>query len=142
MTRRDRLGLDTPEDVPIDMSPMIDLVFLLLIFFMTSSTLITFLKDRRVDLPVAIEARIPQRVIPRLVVNVYQDGSIGDEKGNSLDEYSLPQYLRKGTEGRTDVRLQIRSDRRVAHAAVKSVLRSARSNGIERVIFSSYKAEL
>ena len=37
----------------VDMSPMIDLVFLLLIFFMVSSTLITFRKDPDGKIPIA-----------------------------------------------------------------------------------------
>lgn len=141
MKKLNRIGFNADEEVPVDLSPMIDLVFLLLIFFMTSSTLITFLKDHRVELPITSEARVAQHVTPRVVLNVYQDGSFGDERGRPLGGKALPRYLNQKSSQRPDIQLQIRSDRRVAHEAVKIVLRAARSSGIEQVIFSTHTSE-
>ncbi|MCF8060777.1 MAG: biopolymer transporter ExbD, partial [Bacteriovoracaceae bacterium] len=42
-----RRSIRRDEDVQIDMSPLIDMVFILLIFFMVSTT---FVKDMKLDL--------------------------------------------------------------------------------------------
>lgn len=143
MPRPDRLGIsEDVDDVPIDMSPMIDLVFLLLIFFMTSSTLITFLKDHRVTLPVAESARVPRHLATRFVINVYPDGGYGDERGKPVLEEDLADHIQRELKRRPGRRLQIRADRRTAHAAVKRVLRVARAQGLDQVIFSAYTTDL
>lgn len=129
------------EDLTVDMSPMIDLVFLLLIFFMTSSTLVTHLKEQRVELPVAPEARVVGAFTPRTVINVYADGAFGDERGRALDPDSLAVALRDAATARPDNELLIRSDRRTRHGAVQQVLAAAREAGLTDVVFSTYTAE-
>jgi biopolymer transport protein ExbD len=124
------------------MSPMIDLVFLLLIFFMTSSTIITYLKDKSVSLPVAADARVPKLITPRVVVNVYPDGALADERGRALNESTLRAYLQAATAKEPDVRLLVRPDRSVAHASVQTLLQEARKAGIHDVIFATYTSEL
>ena len=125
----------------VDLSPMIDLVFLLLIFFMTSSTIITYLKDQRVMLPVAEDARVPKAVKQRVIINVYENGDAGDEHGVRLSRTEMAARLRAAVGARPEVRLQIRPDRRVAHGAVKQVLETAREAGIRNVIFTAYTSD-
>ncbi|NBD38169.1 MAG: hypothetical protein GVY10_06340 [Verrucomicrobia bacterium] len=57
------------EETPFQMAPMIDMVFLLLVFFMTVSTLA---RDARpeVTLPDSSTARVPAEVPPREVISV------------------------------------------------------------------------
>lgn len=124
------------------MSPMIDLVFLLLIFFMTSSTIITYLKDKSVSLPVAADARVPKLITPRVVVNVYPDGSLADERGRAMNEATLRAYLQDAAVNEPDVRLLVRPDRSVAHASVQQLLREARKAGIYDIIFAAYTSDL
>ena len=58
----------------VDMSPMIDLVFLLLIFFMVSSTLITYRKDPDVIIPVATAGKVPKDIQGRVILNILTTG--------------------------------------------------------------------
>ena len=67
-----------------DLSPMIDLVFLLLIFFMVTANIITYPKDPRVIIPVASDAKVPELVDGRVVINIYEDGTIKDVEGRVL----------------------------------------------------------
>ena len=120
---------------------MIDLVFLLLIFFMTSSTLITFQKDKRVELPIAEQARVPIAATPRFIVNVYENGSIGDEQGRMMDEATLRRRMRAAIERNPLVRAYIRPHRHVAHAAVQRVLNVARAVGITDVVFAAHTSD-
>lgn len=141
MKRHRHLHLPAFEDLHVDLSPMIDLVFLLLIFFMTSSTLITFLKDKSVKLPIAEQARVPIAAIPRFIVNVYENGSIGDEQGRIIDEAKLRQLLKTSIERNPHICAHIRPDRHVAHAAVQRVLNVARGVGITDVVFAAYTSD-
>ncbi len=127
------------EDCTIDLSPLIDLVFLLLIFFMTSSTIITYLKDRRINLPVSEDARVPKGITQRILINVYEDGRFGDEHGSVIDAATLEQRLQNVASSGT--KLQIRPDRRVRHGDVKKVLHAARQAGIEEVIFTAFTSD-
>ena len=59
------------EETPFQMAPMIDMVFLLLVFFMTVSTLA---RDARpeVALPDSATARVPNEVPPREVISLLE----------------------------------------------------------------------
>jgi biopolymer transport protein ExbD len=138
MSRRSHLHLPAFDDLQIDLSPMIDLVFLLLIFFMTSSTIITYLKDRRVELPVAEDAQAPVRGSARVVINVYADGTLGDERGNPLSRERLPSYFRQAQLRDPEVKVHVRPDRRVAHISVKQVLAAAKEVELYDVVFSAH----
>ena len=139
-TRHFQPALDeqTPE---VDMSPMIDLVFLLLIFFMTSSSMITFLKDRNVELPVAESAQVPKSVKSRLLVNVYAEGTYGDDRGSALSLADVKQDMQGLIVANPGFRLFIRADRRSAHRSVREFLDVARDVGVQQVIFSTFTAQ-
>jgi len=141
MRGRKHLHLPEFEALDIELAPMIDLVFLLLIFFMTSSTMISFVKDRRVALPVSAEARVPRVVGQRLVLNVYKDGTWGDERGRQLTEADVEHALANARRLDTATRLQIRADRETAHGAVKRLLAASRRAGITDVLFSTFTSE-
>ena len=59
----------------MDMSPMIDMVFLLLIFFMIASQMITIKMDPAVLPPVADQSVRSSVYKGRFVVNIYEDGT-------------------------------------------------------------------
>ena len=70
------------DEMKMDMSPMIDLVFLLLIFFMVSSHMIITKIDPEVKPPTAAEAVVAKNNEGRIVVNIYEDGTFrGPELG-------------------------------------------------------------
>lgn len=137
MARRRRDVLGKAQAGP-DMSPMIDLVFLLLIFFMVASTAITYKKDRRVQIPVAAAAKVPELIEGRVVINIYPDGSVYDENSvpTSLDQ--VEQTMREARERNPRTRLHIRADREVAHEKVKDVIAASGRGGVNNVIFSTF----
>ena len=65
------------EEVDIDMTPMIDVTFLLLIFFVTVSTFNQMETQAKVELPLADQAQVEHNPDPeQLTVNIEQDGGI------------------------------------------------------------------
>ena len=61
------------DDTQVDMSPMIDMVFLLLIFFIVNATLIIVDMYKRVKVPIARHSERQDDKMGRIVVNVYSD---------------------------------------------------------------------
>lgn len=122
----------------VDLSPMIDLVFLLLIFFMVSSTLITYRKDPNVKIPIATDGKVPGMVQGRIIFNVYEDGTIKTDGGRVVTEAEVESMMRSEKEGDPGVKLHVRADRVAAHGEVKKVIDAAARGGVVNVIFSTY----
>jgi len=71
-----KLNAKPEEELKMDMSPMIDMVFLLLIFFIVVSTPMVVKMDAKVKPSVAYNAKQPEDKHGRIVVNVRSDGTI------------------------------------------------------------------
>ncbi|MCP5539641.1 MAG: biopolymer transporter ExbD [Akkermansiaceae bacterium] len=135
---RTKRGLFPGKGLQVDMSPMIDLVFLLLIFFMVSSTMITNRVDPNVLIPAASAAKVPTLVQGRVVINVYADGTLKDDEGRVLDLAGVETRMRRAKTTDPSVRLLIRADRVAAHRYVKDVVDASAKGGVSSVIFSTY----
>ena len=123
------------------MSPMIDLVFLLLIFFMVASTMITYKKDPNVTIPAA-SAGLPPKVLEgRIIVNVYPDGSVHNEYGRLMSLDEVTQVMEQAKAKNPNTRLHIRADKNVSHVKVKDVIRASAEGGVNSVIFSTFVRE-
>ncbi|MCB1228895.1 MAG: biopolymer transporter ExbD [Verrucomicrobiae bacterium] len=133
-----RLRLFSASSCRIDLSPMIDLVFLLLIFFMVSSTLITYRKDPNVKIPVASDGKVPGNVRNRIILNVYEDGTVKRDSGEAISLEQVETLMRAEKEADPRVKLHVRADRVAAHAKVKEVIDASARGGVVNVIFSTY----
>lgn len=133
----------------MDMSPMIDLVFLLLIFFMVSSHIIVVKLDPEVKPPVADSALPPDVALGRIVVNIRTDGEVVDVQSKVLssadgDMNEVERYvsdaadaLRRDGIGRP--KLHLRADRDVEVKRIKEVVKAAANAQVIDVIFATYK---
>lgn len=138
MARRNKelFGAYAPK---VDISPMIDLVFLLLVFFMVASTAITYKKDKRVIIPIALDAKVPELIEGRVIINVYEDGKIRDESGTrEMTEGDVEALMAAAKAKNPNTRLHLRADRRVPHSEVKKVIGASSRGGVSNVIFSTY----
>ncbi|MEM0970052.1 MAG: biopolymer transporter ExbD [Verrucomicrobiota bacterium] len=121
-----------------DLSPMIDLVFLLLIFFMVTANMITYKKDPRVVVPIASDAKVPELVEGRVVMNVLEDGTIVNVDGKVLSSAELTQVMEAARARNARTRLHLRADARVPYKHVKEASRASSKGGVPTVIFSTY----
>lgn len=138
-------GMD--EDLEMDMSPMIDLTFLLLVFFMVSSHLISVQIDRRVKAPTAKNAQVAKDASGRVVVNILADGTVwGSDKIELTSSESITAYIdaaRVANEQKTiPTRLNLRADKEVDTRIIKKVVQAAAEAGVVEVIFGSYSVEM
>jgi len=134
------------EELAMDMSSMIDLVFLLLIFFMVSSHLIIIKIDKRVKPPTATNAQVAKNSTGRVVVNVLADGSIWAQdkveltSSEAITDY-VDQALQRNNEAGLPTRLNLRADKAVDTRVIKKVVKAAGEAGVTDVIFGSYVVE-
>ena len=134
---------DEGEELPMDMSSMIDLVFLLLIFFMVSSHLIIVKIDKNVEPPKAKNAAVPESSSGRIVVNIYDDGRVFDNDKNELatieaiQEYVETQRINNDNVG-IKSRVHLRAHRTAETRSIKRVVKGAGDAGVSDVIFGSY----
>jgi biopolymer transport protein ExbD len=109
------------EEVAINLTPMIDVVFLLLIFFMVATTFLDPEREIEIDLPPASSAGMPEEQPNEIVINVLRDGSLQlgqrEVDGEGLDSALTSAAAR---DPRTPV--TIRGDRLVAHESIVGVM--------------------
>lgn len=125
--------------IKADLSPMIDLVFLLLIFFMVAANIITFPKDPNVVIPVASDAAVPELVEGRIVINIYIDGTVKDVDGTTLSLAELGQRISAARSRNPNTRLHLRAHRGVPYRHIQEVSRTSAQAGVPTVIFSTYQ---
>lgn len=84
------LKIEREDQTTINLTPMIDIVFLLIIFFMVStkfSELNEAERDIAVNVPTVSDAKALTAAPEKRIINVFQDGSITlDRKQVSLEE--------------------------------------------------------
>ena len=127
------------DDGDVDLTPMIDIVFLLIVFFMTVASVITAEKVP-VDMAVALNSTIPEDYGERTTITVRQDGSIfAGVFPVSLDE--LTDILREEIKADPSVKVYLRADRATEHQFVNDVMEACRSVGLFNIIFAAYQSE-
>lgn len=120
------------------MSPMIDLVFLILIFFMITSSAIRFKQDPNVEIPVADKGQVAKLIEGRVLINVYEDGSTYDEDSRPVTIEEIELLMTRAKSRNPNTRLHLRADKRARHEMVKRVIQASSRGGVNQVIFSTY----
>jgi biopolymer transport protein ExbD len=126
----------------VNMTPMIDVVFQLIIFFLVSSHLAKQEAQLPLPLPIAASgAKEGDRTDPRVTINVLADGQLS-LAGKHVTVGELQQRLHSRlAETGTDLEVRIRSDRAVAYQHVEPILSSCARAGIWNVAFAVYRPE-
>ena len=129
-------------DDEINMAPMIDMVFLLLIFFMVASHL-TALERVPVLLPVADQSKVPEEARDRQLITVTAEedgGAVYYMNLQEMDIQGLSAEITKRYEADENVRIYLRADRRVRHKHIKAVMEACAEAGIADIIFGTFES--
>ena len=127
------------EHAEIDMAPLIDMVFLLLIFFMCSATLSEIEYTPDVRLPVAPRAKIPENLKDRGVINILPGGDYMIAK-EIVTEKQMLKIMKKRKKENPDLKLYLRANKEVPFKKVKTVLKTCAEAGINDIIFASFQS--
>ena len=134
------------EDAKMDLSPMIDMVFLLLIFFMVASRMVTVKVDEKIKPPVADESIKAKDAKGRIIINVYSDGTFKNADGSkTLTEGDITQVVTEWRErmeaAGTDPKLLLRADKDASIRDVKKATKAAALGGVNKVVFGSFQTD-
>ena len=127
------------EEIAIDMSPMIDMVFLLLIFFIVASAIVK-VEPVKIDVPSAIYAKVPEDETGRFPITVIPDGSLYvglAQKAVTLDE--LKERIGQELEADKDLRILIRADSNVKYKYNEEIMEACADVGATDMIFAAYE---
>ena len=125
------------DDLDVNITPLIDIVFLLLIFFMVSTT---FERESEIDITLP-EATIDagKEVSDVIEITISADGSffINGKRVINNQVATLKQALLKVANGREDPPIIISADAKATHQAVVSVMDAARQLGFIHLSFAT-----
>lgn len=116
--------------VSVEMTPMIDMVFLLLIFFLVATTFHQEEREMQIALPIAQSAGPISTALRELIVNVDEAGTI-IVSGNPMEPQALADLVRELVGSNPDQKVTVRGDRRTAYANVVTVLDICKNAGIQ-----------
>jgi len=124
-------------ELQFNITPLIDVVFLLIIFFLVASHFIRHEQLENVELPTATQGRDQQDATSRVVVTVATDRRlrIGAHEA-SIDEIEKQLLLMAEEHGANSTELRIRIDRNLPYSVVEPLLLSAARSGIKKVRFA------
>ncbi|GMR06306.1 MAG: biopolymer transporter ExbD [Gammaproteobacteria bacterium] len=134
------------DELEINLTPLIDIVFLLLIFFMVSTT---FTKESqlKIKLPQADGEKATLQEVPKLIIEisalgVYAVKGPDDEAARQILNTSpdaLQRVIRSAAENQDKDKMVviIRADRKTPHEAVVRALSVAGRLGLTRITFAT-----
>jgi len=121
---------NTDARVPIEMTPMIDMVFLLLIFFLVATTFHQTEREMQIALPFASSSAPISAMLQELIINVDVDGQIivGSRR---VEADELRSMVAHAVSVNPEQKVTVRGDRRTTYSNVVTVLDICKGAGIQ-----------
>ena len=126
------------DEVSFQLAPMIDMTFLLLIFFMVTTRISKEQKKVDIKLPVASNAEVPPNQNDRDTISIDAAGTffIGNNPATAAE---LTAYIKQRFIDYPPLRLYVRADASTPAKKTKEVMKIAAEAGALNVIFGSYQ---
>lgn len=128
------------EPDPIPLAPLIDIVFLTLVFFLTVSTYSSMESEVDITLPTANSATQNERSQGEIYINIRKDGGIV-LNGREMNIAELQDVLKRVAELFPGGAVIVRGDREAALGMAVSVLDCCRKADIWNVSFAAMREE-
>lgn len=117
-------------DTAIEITPMIDMVFLLLIFFLVATTFHQTERELQIALPHAASAAPISVALREIVVNVGPDGQI-IVAGETMEPEALRSLIEDAVSANPEQKVSVRGDRATPYANVVRVLDICKGAGVQ-----------
>lgn len=133
-------GKKHPEE-EFQMAPMIDMVFLLLVFFMTVSTLAQD-ERRPLPLPESEESVVPEDTAGRgtISLELTTTGQVQLYLGAApIDESSLKTAIAAGIAANPELQVNVRASAEMPFREIKRVLKLCAEAGAAKVVYATYQ---
>ena len=128
-----------PEE-SFQMAPMIDMVFLLLVFFMCVSVLAQADKTIELALPESSESQVADSFSNRGKISLDVEGKIFIS-AQILTLREMQKKIKESIKMNPELKIQIRADKETHYDKIKEVLKACAEVGAYEVIFSTYQSK-
>ncbi len=122
---------EADSQVSIELMPLIDMVFLLLIFFLVATTFHQEEREMQIALPFANAAGPISANLREIIINVDQQGQI-IVGGRPIEPNVLRELVEERVEVNPEQKVAVRGDRGTAYANVVRVLDICKAAGIQQ----------
>ncbi len=129
------------EDPEFQIAPMIDILLVLLVFFMSISTTESLQLNQDISLPVAKDAKSVEKNTSQVILNVMwvplnNIGSLEVDEVVYPAPEQLTGMLQKALEANPQTRVLIRADKAVRYEYLRQIMKVVGAAGISNVTFS------
>ncbi|MDF7797903.1 biopolymer transporter ExbD [Pontiellaceae bacterium B1224] len=126
------------EELELDMSPMIDMVFLLLIFFIVASQVID--EKPQVAIPKAAYGKVPEDTTGRLMISVSKDEKYfvgADMTPRTIEE--VQDMIEMSINEDPELRILIRADAQTKYKVNEQITLACAAVGAQDIIYSVFE---
>ena len=116
--------------VSIELTPLVDMVFLLLIFFLVATTFHQTEREMQIALPFASSATPISMSLREIIINVDREGQI-ILAGQVTDAEDLQRLVGEAVEANPEQKVTLRGDRGTAYVNIIRVLDICKMAGIQ-----------
>jgi biopolymer transport protein ExbD len=127
-----------PSPAGMQMAPMIDIVFLLLIFFIVTWQFSREEMDLKIAVPTSEEGADPKRVMGEIIVNVRRDGSVSIW-GETKSPAELRRTLSAIAEQHKNQPIRVRGDAETPFQRIVEVIDTCQQAGIWNISFATQR---
>lgn len=127
-----------PQNTGMQIAPMIDIVFLLLIFFIVTWQFSREEMDLRIAVPTSEEGADPQRVLGEIILNVRTDGTV-TVWGETKNKAQLKQTLAAIALQHKNQPVRVRGDATTPFQRIVEVIDTCQQSGIWNISFATEK---
>jgi biopolymer transport protein ExbD len=128
-----RRGSDKKDDMGLNLTPLIDIIFLLLIFLMLSATTMQYSTSIKVNLP---KAASDSSVIKKNIIITVNEKDRIYVDGKTINRNSLYGSLKSIWDKNKDATVIIEADKKSTHGTVVFVMDQCRRAGFENFAIS------
>lgn len=119
------------EGVGVDLTPVIDMVFLLLIFFLVATTFQQTEREMKIALPAAEASGPISLALREIVVNVTENGRIV-VAGREIADDDLRTLVTEAVRANPDQKVSVRADRGASYGDVARILGICKAAGADQ----------
>jgi len=126
------------DDIGFQIAPMIDITWILIIFFMVTTQLVESDFDVSVDLPIASAAVVPNDMAGRVIVNLDEAGGyyLGNEP---VDLAGLGNHLKRRMIDYPPLKVYLRADANTPAAKTKEFYRLCAEAGAVDIVLGTFR---
>lgn len=127
---------DPENSATIELTPIIDMVFLLLIFFLVATTFHQTEREMQIALPVSSSAGPISAAMREIIINVQDDGQI-IVSGSVIEPDDLKAMIQQAVALNPDQKVTVRGDRNAAYGHIALVLDICKGSGVQEPYLDS-----